>query len=145
MELIKKTSLSKTNDVVDTLNYKMLSLQEQNMDVQTRLADYIYRGVSEVDNDLLQLKALKDDTIDTLEVVANPVFSRERSALVTRKTELESLLQETDLRVAELTRNLTQLTERQRDSDTTVPPQPGTSMDTGAGRFARMSAAVTIN
>ena len=61
MELIKKTRLSKTNDVVDTLNYKMLSLQEQDVDVQTRLADYIYRGVSEVDNDLLQLKALKDE------------------------------------------------------------------------------------
>ena len=61
MELIKKTSLSKTNDVVDTLNFKMMSLQEQNADVQTRLADYIYRGVSEVDNDLLQLKSLKDE------------------------------------------------------------------------------------
>ena len=57
----KRTTLSTTDDVVNTLEYKMNSLQEQNLPLQEGLSDYIGLSLDEIEAQLLQLKAVKQE------------------------------------------------------------------------------------
>ncbi len=57
----KRTSLSTTDDVLNTLEYKMNSLQEQNLPLQEGLSDYIGLSLNEIEAQLLQLKSVKQE------------------------------------------------------------------------------------
>ena len=61
MELIKPTSLETTPNVKETLNWKINSLVEQDKNVSNGLADYLYLGINNLENQLEQLKQLKAD------------------------------------------------------------------------------------
>ncbi len=58
---MKKTSLSTSSDVMETLKYKMMWLQEDGKDVQSGLADYIGQAISEIEGYESQLKELEHD------------------------------------------------------------------------------------
>ena len=45
MNLIKKTTLEKSKEVAETLNWKVISLKENDRDLESGIADYIARGV----------------------------------------------------------------------------------------------------
>ncbi len=57
----RRTSLSTSADVVNTLEFKMESLQEQGLLVQEGIADYIGLSLNEIDAQLLQLKSVKQE------------------------------------------------------------------------------------
>ena len=56
---LKRTSLSTTTDVVETLSWKLKSLQEDNKPVQEALADYIGLSITELDGQLSYIKEVK--------------------------------------------------------------------------------------
>ena len=55
MELLKPTSLETSPNVVETLNWKINSLVEQDKNVSNGLADYIGMGLDNLDAQLAQL------------------------------------------------------------------------------------------
>ena len=55
----KRTSLSTSDDVENTLEYKVQSLLAENLPVQEGIADYISLSLSELAMQRLQLKAVK--------------------------------------------------------------------------------------
>lgn len=61
MELIKPTSLETTPNVKETLNWKITSLTEQDKNISNGLADYLYLGVNNLEQQLEQLKQLESD------------------------------------------------------------------------------------
>ena len=61
MELIKATSLETSPNVKETLTWKIAQLAEDDKNVSNGLADYIYLGVSNLENQLAQLKELEAD------------------------------------------------------------------------------------
>ena len=56
---LKPTSLSKSVDVLSTLTYKLNALTEDGKDLQSGIADYVGRGLGEVENKLDYLKEVK--------------------------------------------------------------------------------------
>ncbi len=64
MELIKKTSLETSTDVVSTLKWKLERLQEEERDPGTGLADYIYLATDSIAAQLEELKSLKKQILD---------------------------------------------------------------------------------
>ena len=58
---MKKTSLSTSLDIVDTLKWKMSALQESDNDVQTGIADYIGIAIGEIEGQEAQLKTLEKE------------------------------------------------------------------------------------
>ena len=54
-----RTTLSTTTDVVNTLEYKMKSLEEGGLPIKEGLADYMALSIDEIESQLLQLKAVK--------------------------------------------------------------------------------------
>lgn len=61
LNLIKPTSLETTPNVKETLNWKINSLTEQDKNVSNGLADYLYLGVHNIEQQLEQLKQLEDE------------------------------------------------------------------------------------
>jgi len=65
----KRTSLSTTDDVLNTLEYKMNSLQEQDLPIQEGLSDYIGLSLDEIEAQLQQLKAVKQEVSEREKVL----------------------------------------------------------------------------
>ncbi len=61
MELIKSTSLEKSPNITETLNWKINSLIEQDKNVSNGLCDYLGIGLHNLDQQLEQLKELEAD------------------------------------------------------------------------------------
>lgn len=61
MELIKASSLETSPNVVETLNWKINSLIEQDKNVSNGLADYFGLGLGNLEGQLDQLKQLEAD------------------------------------------------------------------------------------
>lgn len=61
MELIKPTSLETSLNVKETLNWKIAQLTEEDRNISNGLADYIYLGVNNLEQQLEQLKQLESD------------------------------------------------------------------------------------
>lgn len=57
--VFKHTTLESSDNVGDCLSWKLESIKENNLPVDTGLADYIAFGVDNLDSQLLQLKAVK--------------------------------------------------------------------------------------
>jgi hypothetical protein len=64
MNLIKKTSLQETNDVVDTLNWKIKSIEEKGLPVESGLADYIDMAISNLTSELAYVSEVKKQVSD---------------------------------------------------------------------------------
>ena len=97
------------------------AIVQQRQELQTELRGARFR-ISEIEK---QLEAFKDETNDGIEAVPSPAFSRQRAVFISRRSELNSVLQDSDARIAELTQNLARFTKRRGKSDKTVPPHPG--------------------
>ncbi len=61
MELIKPTSLETSPNVKETLNWKIEQLTEDDKNISNGLADYLYMGVNNLEQQLEQLKQLEAD------------------------------------------------------------------------------------
>ena len=59
MELIKKTSLEKSDDVADTLKWKLDKIEHEGLPVESGLADYIVLASENIDNELDYLAGVK--------------------------------------------------------------------------------------
>jgi hypothetical protein len=64
MELIKATSLETTPNVIETLEWKINSLIEQDKNVSNGLADYFGIGLGNIDAQLAQLDELSKEISD---------------------------------------------------------------------------------
>lgn len=62
--VFKHASLETTADVIDTLQWKLQSLEEQNLPIDTSLADYIAFAVDNLDAQKAQLKSVKIELAD---------------------------------------------------------------------------------
>ena len=62
--VIKQTSLSTANSIQDCLEWKLVEMEAKGTNLQSGLADYIYRGTGEVESQLEQLKTLKAEIRD---------------------------------------------------------------------------------
>lgn len=59
MNLIKKTSLQDTVDVIDTLKWKVQTIEEKGLPVESGLADYVDLAISNLTNELNYIKDVK--------------------------------------------------------------------------------------
>jgi hypothetical protein len=59
MELIKKTSLEKSDDVLDTLTWKVSYIKESGLPIESGLADYIALALQNIGHELAYLKDVK--------------------------------------------------------------------------------------
>jgi len=59
-----RTTLSTTNDVINTLEYKMKSLETDGLPIKEGLADYMALSLDEIESQLQQLKAVKSEVAD---------------------------------------------------------------------------------
>ncbi|WP_345985298.1 hypothetical protein WCX49_11895 [Sulfurimonas sp. HSL-1656] len=64
MELMKRTSLEKTDDVAETLTWKIATINEKGLPVESSLADYIALALRNVDGELAYLKDIKSQISD---------------------------------------------------------------------------------
>lgn len=56
MKLIKKTSLEQSSSVKETLEWKISTIEEKGLPVESGLADYIAQAISNLENEELYLK-----------------------------------------------------------------------------------------
>ena len=78
--------------MINTLEYKMASLQEQNLPIQEGLSDYIGLSLDEIEAQLLQLKQLKQDVAErekTLKLQASDI--KEQAAKFLEKYGIEKM------------------------------------------------------
>lgn len=59
--LTKKTSLEETKDVIDTLKWKINTIESANLPTETALADYIAFGLENLDNKIKYIQSIKKD------------------------------------------------------------------------------------
>lgn len=79
--IFKRTSLSTSDDVDNTLNYKLQSLLSDNLPVQEGIADYIALSLDEISMQRLQLKAVKAEATERDKVLAEQErYVKEESA-----------------------------------------------------------------
>jgi len=64
MQLTKKTSLEKTDDVADTLNWKVKTITKASLPIESGLADYIAFSVDNLQNEIDYLADLKKQISD---------------------------------------------------------------------------------
>lgn len=56
MKLIKKTSLEQSSSIIDTLEWKISTIEEKGLPVESGLADYIAQAISNLENEDIYLK-----------------------------------------------------------------------------------------
>lgn len=61
MELIRPTSLETTDNVKECLTWKIARLTEEDKNISNSLADYLYLGVNNLEQQIEQLKQLEAD------------------------------------------------------------------------------------
>ena len=59
MKLIKKTSLEKSEDIVDTLKWKLETIENEGLPVESGMADYVALATENIDNELKYIKDVK--------------------------------------------------------------------------------------
>ena len=123
----KLQSFKQENGVYQVVVQKTAILT-QRVELQTALREARFR-VSELQQ---QREALDGAAGGGLQALPLPALSQQKSGLISARTEVTSLLQEADSRIAELTRTLERFTSREgpeervvRGGAGSVPPQPG--------------------
>ena len=122
------------NGVYDLPGQKNATLA-QRVELQAELRAARFR-ISELEQ---QLQAFDKSTSEVTAIAPNSAFSRQKVELISRRNELNSLLQDGSSRIAELTQSLREFTRSKRKTDEAVPPRPGVerfrSLDEGRIRL----------
>lgn len=64
MKLVKKTSLEQSEDVADTLEWKIKTIEESGLPIESSLADYIALAVDNLDNELKYISSIEKQITD---------------------------------------------------------------------------------
>ena len=64
MNLLKKPSLQETVDVIDTLKWKVQTIEEKGLPVESSLADYVDLAISNLTNELNYITDIKKQITD---------------------------------------------------------------------------------
>ena len=73
--VFKHTSLETSSDIGDTLSWKIESIKEDNLPIDTSLADYISFSVSNLESQQLQLKAVKQEITQREKAIKSQIES----------------------------------------------------------------------
>ena len=73
MNLIKKTSLEQSEDVIDTLEWKIKTIEESKLPIESGLADYIALAVDNLDNELKYISSIEKQISDKKKWLKNQI------------------------------------------------------------------------
>lgn len=73
MELKKKTSLEKSEDVKDTLNWKLTRIQEANMPMESGIADYIALAIQNLEHEIEYIKEIEGNYKEKREEISKQI------------------------------------------------------------------------
>lgn len=70
---IKHTNLETTQDVKDTLEWKIQEIEKKGLPIDSGLADYIAFSIDNLENQLLQLKLIKNEVADREKAIKSQI------------------------------------------------------------------------